>query len=103
MKVKCFLGETMNMDSLLLIKKMNKYVCNTYSDRFITFTNWNKQLFSQMNKGGKFLKKLWCSVGGRVEQGNFVLSTELITFIGHRKEFKTWRFGRLAPIALTKG
>ena len=21
-----------------------------------------------MNKGGKFLKKLWCCVGGRVEQ-----------------------------------
>ena len=30
------------------------------------------------NKGGKFLKKLWCSVGGRVRQGNLVLSTELI-------------------------
>ena len=22
----------------------------------------------QMNKGGEFLKKLWCCVGGRVEQ-----------------------------------
>ena len=36
------------------------------------------------NKGGKFLKKLWCYVGGRVKQGNLVLSTELITLIGHR-------------------
>ena len=25
-----------------------------------------------MNKGGKFPKKLWCCVGGRVYQGNFV-------------------------------
>ena len=33
----------------------------------------------QMNKVGKFLKKLWCCVGGRAEQGNLELSTELIT------------------------
>ena len=33
----------------------------------------------QSKKGGKFLKKLWCCVGGRVEQGNSVLSTDLIT------------------------
>ena len=38
-----------------------------------------------MNKGGKFLKKLWCCVGGRVKQGNLVLSTELITEIGKAK------------------
>ena len=31
------------------------------------------------NKGGKFLEKLWCCVGGRVSQSNLVLSTELIT------------------------
>ena len=30
-----------------------------------------------MNKGGKLLKKLWCCVDGRVEQGHLVLSTEL--------------------------
>ena len=30
-------------------------------------------------EGGKFLKKLWCCVSGRVQQGNLVLSTELIT------------------------
>ena len=33
----------------------------------------------QMNKGGKFLKKLWCYVNGRVQHGNLVLSTEFIT------------------------
>ena len=42
-----------------------------------------------MNKGGKFLEKLWCLLGGRVQQGNLVLSTELITEIGHRKEFQS--------------
>ena len=31
-----------------------------------------------MCKGGKFLKKLWCCVCGRVQQDNLVLSTELI-------------------------
>ena len=30
-------------------------------------------------EGGKFLKKLWCCVSGRVQQGSLVLSTELIT------------------------
>ena len=30
------------------------------------------------NKGGKFLKKLWCCVGGKVLQGNLALSTDLI-------------------------
>ena len=33
-----------------------------------------------MNKGGKFLKKLWCCLGGRVYQDNLVLSIELIGF-----------------------
>ena len=33
-----------------------------------------------MNKGGKFLKKLWCCRGGRVYQDNLVLSTEFIRF-----------------------
>ena len=28
------------------------------------------------------------------EQGNLVLSTEFITWIGHRKEFKSWSFER---------
>ena len=31
------------------------------------------------NEGGKFLKKLWCCVGGRKQQGNLPLATELIT------------------------
>ena len=30
------------------------------------------------NKGAKFLKKLWCCVGGGVKQENLVLLTELI-------------------------
>ena len=30
------------------------------------------------DKGGKFLKRLWCCIGERVQQGNLVLSTELI-------------------------
>ena len=28
----------------------------------------------QINKGGKFLKELWCCIGGRVLQGNEKLS-----------------------------
>ena len=30
---------------------------------------------------GKFLKKLWCCVSGIVQQGNLVLSTELVIYI----------------------
>ena len=33
-----------------------------------------------INKGGKFLKKLWCCLGRRVYQDNLVLSIELIRF-----------------------
>ena len=40
--------------------------------RIIVISSWEKQT----NKGGKFLKKLWCCVGG-VLQDNLVLSTEL--------------------------
>lgn len=42
-----------------------------------------------MNKGSEFLKKLWCFVGGGVQQGNSVLSAALITEISHSKEFKS--------------
>ena len=38
-----------------------------------------KEGYSGSDKRGKFLKKLWCCVGGRVQQGNLVLSTDLIT------------------------
>lgn len=41
-----------------------------------------------MNKGGKFLKKLWfCVVGGvgEILQDNLVLSIELRMYIGHRR------------------
>ena len=34
-----------------------------------------------MNKGGKFLKKLWCCLGGRVYKDNLVLSIELLPLI----------------------
>ena len=32
-----------------------------------------------LKKGGKFIKELWCCISGRIQQGNLVLSTELIT------------------------
>ena len=38
--------------------------------------------------GGKFLEKLWYCAGGRVQQGNLVISTELITSVGHVKSLK---------------
>ena len=34
-----------------------------------------------MNKGGKFLKKLWCCLGGRVYKDNLVLLIELLPLI----------------------
>ena len=37
----------------------------------------SSKLFLFLNKGGKFLKKLWCCIGGRVYQGNLGLSAEL--------------------------
>ena len=33
----------------------------------------NTKLKPIMSKGGKFLTKLWCCVGGRVQRGNLVL------------------------------
>ena len=36
-------------------------------------------LWMKMLKGGKFLKKLWCCVRRRVQQGNLVLSTVLVS------------------------
>ena len=39
--------------------------------------------FIQTNKGGKFLKKLWCCVGGKVKENNLVLSTQLIILSYH--------------------
>ena len=38
----------------------------------------NASTNESINKGVKFLNKLWCCVGGRVHQGNEVLSTQLI-------------------------
>ena len=45
----------------------------------------------QINKGGKFLKKLWCCVGGEL-QDDLVSSTAL----GHRKEIRKLTFRALA-------
>ena len=49
-----------------------------------------------MLKGGKFLKKLWCCVGGGVLQDNLVLSIGLIMWIGHRKVIRKLTFRALA-------
>ena len=43
-----------------------------------------------MIKGGKFLKKLGCCIGGIAEQGSLVLSAELIAYIWQWREFKSW-------------
>ena len=40
---------------------------------------FSSSYFGEVNKGGKFLKKLWYCVDGRVKQDNLVLSTTLIT------------------------
>lgn len=47
-----------------------------------------------VDKEGRFLKKLRCCVDGRVEPGNLILLAELMTYIGHRKEFQSLRFDR---------
>ena len=51
---------------------------NFLPSSFLTFFGLDRTTESLMDKGGKFLKKLWCCVGGRVYQGNLVLSTQLI-------------------------
>ena len=38
-----------------------------------------KAMIRPINEGGYSLKKRWCCIGGRVQQGHSVLSTELIT------------------------
>ena len=49
---------------------------NLFINRFVV----EKRVYPKlMHKGGKFLKKLWCCVGGRVCQGDLVLSIQLIT------------------------
>ena len=47
---------------------MNTSACLVCADRLL-----------KTAEGGKFLKKQWCCIGGRVQQGNIVLSTEFIT------------------------
>ena len=41
------------------------------------------------------LKKMWCCVGGSI-RSNLVLSTELMMWIGHRKEIRKLTFRALA-------
>ena len=61
----------------------------------ISFRQARIDKLNQVNKGGKFLKKLWCcSVG--VLQDNLVLSTGLMMWIGHRKEIRKLTFRALA-------
>ena len=49
---------------------------NLFINRFVV----EKRVYPKlMHKGGTFLKKLWCCVGGRVWQGDLVLSIQLIT------------------------
>ena len=45
----------------------------------------------QINKGGKFLKKLWCCVGGELQ--DYLVSS---TALGHRKEIRKLTFRALA-------
>ena len=50
-------------------------------------------MLSHIGKGGEFLKKMWCCVSGS-DKAVWVLSTELITQISHRKGFQSRRFKR---------
>ena len=46
-------------------------------------------------KGDKFLKKLWCCVGGSITRLFIVLSTKLTMQISHRKEIRKLTFPAL--------
>ena len=48
----------------------------TFVKHWVLFSS---SYFGEVNKGGKFLKKLWYCVDGRVKQDNLVSSTTLIT------------------------
>ena len=50
----------------------------SFSGVFWAHIRNTEQNFREISKGGKFLKKMWCCVGGSKLQGNLVLSTELI-------------------------
>ena len=61
---------------------------------FQIFTlNYKYELEHRFNKGGKFLKKLWCCVGGEYYKIIWFYLTELMR-IGHRKEIPAKRFQR---------
>ena len=44
----------------------NQYACPAREVAAVDYRVRGRFLWLPMNKGGKFLKKLWCYVGGRV-------------------------------------
>ena len=60
---------------MLMSKGINRLGIMFRSDRK---SPYNLQCI--MITGGKFLKKLWCCVAGRIKQGNFVLPTDCKEF-----------------------
>ena len=52
---------------------------------------WGSSPSATLNKGGKFLEKLWFCIGGRKYQGNLALPTELIILNYFRYFGWTWR------------
>ena len=68
------------------------------SDVFRDFCPLMWLIFQQINRGGKFQKKLWCCIGGRVQQGTIYL-----VFINWGdKEFQSWSF-EYQPFVREKG
>ena len=57
---------------------LNHLYTTTYGPKILKSLNAKDRKRNKMLKGGKFLKKLWCCVGGGVLQDNLVLSTGLI-------------------------
>ena len=93
---------TFGLEPVPLLQNMSHKVpkLNWFSWHLIqSFLFWkliktNKQTNKQankkikINKGVKFLKKLWCSVGGWLQQGNLESSTELKCKLATAKSFK---------------
>ena len=79
--------------------------CCTQKISFVVFNEYalrkrkNEGEKSRLNnflKGGKFLKKLWCCVGGEYCKIIWFYSTGLIMWIGHRKEIRKLTFRAVA-------
>ena len=58
------------------ITSFETYACHNFYVHILVLRG---KYVRHMNRGVKFLRKLWGCVGERVCQGNKVLSTELIT------------------------